>query len=83
MSSLPDVFEETAETHSAIDEGERTSRGSVSIPFEERFAIFDGFRALAKTRRPRVWNAKARASPRLPSEQPVMRTVFLEGMLCT
>ena len=41
-----------------------------------RCAIFDGLRAVAKTRRLHFWKATARADPMPPSLQPVMRTVL-------
>ena len=79
MSRLPPVRAATEETHAAVDGAERTSRGRVSMPRALKWAILDGLRAVARTRRPRLWKAWARASPRPPWEQPVMRTVLGVG----
>ena len=61
-----------------MEEGERTSRGTVSMPKGARAVSLEGLRAEANTRQlPVLWKAMARAEPRPPSEQPVMRTVRL------
>lgn len=63
-------------THSAIELSDSTSMRSVLMPTccDANEAIFDGSRAVAYTSSPAEWNAIASAAPRLPSEQPVMRT---------
>ena len=65
-------------TQAAIDESDSTSSVSVSMPRDASCAILEGFRAVAYTCRPASWKAIARAAPRPPSEQPVIRTVRLE-----
>lgn len=67
-SSEPPVSSVTSETQADIDESDRTSNVNVSIPEVLRDAIFEGFRAVAKTRNPTFWYATARATPSPPSE---------------
>ena len=65
-------------TQAAIEESDWTSNVSVSMPRDATCVILEGFRAVAKTCRPASWKAIARAAPRPPSEQPVIRTVRSE-----
>jgi len=78
VSSEPPVSFSTSETHFEIDSSERVSSWSVSIPAASTDFSFVRLRADAKTRHPALWKARARCEPRLPSEQPVMRTVLSE-----
>ena len=64
-------------TQAAIEESDCTSSVSVSMPRDAICVILEGLRAVAYTCRPASWKAMARAAPRPPSEQPVMRTVRL------
>jgi hypothetical protein len=88
-SRRPPVWAATAATHDAIDAGSVTSSGSTSMrpgPARElaSSAALDGSRSVASTWNPRRAKASARAAPRPPSLQPVMRTVrvgILEAMM--
>ena len=51
------------------------------MPLAARGAILETVRAVAITFRPWAWAERARASPRPPVEQPVMRIVFWGGMV--
>ena len=62
-------------TADLIEASETTSRARVSMPWAAREVILAGSRAVAMTRSPRLWKAMARAAPRPPSEQPVIKTV--------
>ena len=48
---------------------------------EARWEALEGVRAVAKTRRPRAWKARARAEPIPPALVPVMRTACGGGMV--
>ncbi len=52
---MPPVSLMTEETQAVMDSSDKTSKGSVSIPREVRNAIFEGVRAVAKTRWPAEW----------------------------
>lgn len=58
-----------------MEAGESTMRGKVSMPFWEREVRAVVLRAVARTRKPRVWKERARLWP-MPEEQPVIRTVW-------
>lgn len=77
---MPPVFSAVAVTHVAIDSSDRTSSCNVSIPRSLKCEILSGFRAVAITLSPFLWNACANASPRAPFEQPVIRTVRFVGV---
>ena len=64
------------ETALEMDESETVSSWRVSMPDDWAWVSLDVLRAVAKTRQPALWKAMARAQPRPPSEQPVMRTVL-------
>jgi len=53
--SVPPVSLLTEETQAVMDSSDKTSSGRVSIPREVRKAIFEGVRAVAKTRWPDEW----------------------------
>ena len=59
-----------------MDESETVSSWRVSMPDDWAWVSLDVLRAVAKTRQPALWKAMARAQPRPPSEQPVIRTVL-------
>lgn len=62
----------------AMDASSRTSKVRSSVPIASKPFILAGFLAVAYTFKPASWNAMASPAPRLPSEHPVINTVFLD-----
>lgn len=51
------------------------------MPAAWTWVSLDGLRPVAKTRQSAFWKARARAAPRLSSEQPVMRIVLFWAVI--
>ena len=72
---MPFVREEICETAAEREAVDETSSERVSMEVAFMALSLLVLRAEAKTRQPAAWKARARAEPRPPSEEPVMRTV--------